>query len=285
MIGKVIKVDDYKFIYGQDTIYINIYGAFKYKKNGNKYIIYSYDDKKLYYGSLFVKNNSIVIMTSKEDAVDIIKTFIDNIMNGKSDENFEIISLDNIVSSEIIDQNEIDMNINININKLKDITIPKLKSLEKDNVKRVKKKISPIWTVIILVIIIVAVFLFVNPEIIMGKNSSYLCTKSYFHDKLPATVVDNVSLVFNGQDKIVDINITSDYIFTDTAYYKEFEEKSYFYQYIKEGDTYKFVDEDYTYKLFSKIDTEIDYFMPRDMDELISYYKNNKYTCKLVEEE
>ena len=189
MIGKVIKVDDYKFIYGQDTIYINVYGAFKYKKNGNKYIIYSYDDKKLYYGSLFVKNNSIVIMTSKDDVVDVVKTFIDSIMNGKSDENFEIISLDNIVSSEIIDQHEVDMNIDIN--KLKDITIPKPKSLEKENVKRVKKKISPTWVVIILVIIIVAVFLFVIPEIITGKNSSYLCTKSYFHDMLPATVVSS----------------------------------------------------------------------------------------------
>ena len=39
MIGKRIKVNDYKFVYGQETIYVNVFAAFKNKKNGNKYII------------------------------------------------------------------------------------------------------------------------------------------------------------------------------------------------------------------------------------------------------
>ena len=34
MDGKRIKVNDFKFKYGQETIFINVYGAFKYKKNG-----------------------------------------------------------------------------------------------------------------------------------------------------------------------------------------------------------------------------------------------------------
>ena len=57
MIGKVLKVNDYKFEYGKETTYINAFGGFKYKKNGNKYIVYSYDNNKLFYGSLFIKNN------------------------------------------------------------------------------------------------------------------------------------------------------------------------------------------------------------------------------------
>ena len=35
MIGKKIKVNDYKFTYGQGTTYINVYAVFKYIKNGN----------------------------------------------------------------------------------------------------------------------------------------------------------------------------------------------------------------------------------------------------------
>ena len=42
MNGKRIKVNDFKFKYGQETIFINVFGAFKYKKNNNKYVIYDF---------------------------------------------------------------------------------------------------------------------------------------------------------------------------------------------------------------------------------------------------
>ena len=59
MNGKVIKLNDYKFNFGQETIFLNVFAVFKNIKNGNKYIIYSYDNKKLYCGSAFIKNNEI----------------------------------------------------------------------------------------------------------------------------------------------------------------------------------------------------------------------------------
>ena len=49
MNGKVIKLNDYKFNFGQETIFLNVFAVFKSIKNGNKYIIYSYDNKKLYF--------------------------------------------------------------------------------------------------------------------------------------------------------------------------------------------------------------------------------------------
>ena len=36
MIGKQIRLNDYKFTYGRETIYLNVYGDFKNKKNNNK---------------------------------------------------------------------------------------------------------------------------------------------------------------------------------------------------------------------------------------------------------
>ena len=44
MIGKKIKINDYKFTYGKEVMYVNVYGAFKSGKSGNKYVIYSYID-------------------------------------------------------------------------------------------------------------------------------------------------------------------------------------------------------------------------------------------------
>ena len=41
MIGKKVKVNDYKFTYGEETVYLELYGVFK-NKTGNKYAIYSY---------------------------------------------------------------------------------------------------------------------------------------------------------------------------------------------------------------------------------------------------
>ena len=50
MIGKKIKINDYKFTYGKEVMYVNVYGAFKSGKSGNKYVIYSYiiDVAKMY---------------------------------------------------------------------------------------------------------------------------------------------------------------------------------------------------------------------------------------------
>jgi hypothetical protein len=89
MNGKRIKVNDFKFKYGQETIFINVFGAFKYKKNNNKYVIYSYDNSKLYYGSLFIRDNELVIMLSKNDGENLINKFLDDILTGNSDSDFE----------------------------------------------------------------------------------------------------------------------------------------------------------------------------------------------------
>ena len=52
---------------------------------------------------------------------------------------------------------------------------------------------------------------------------------------------------------------------------------------MEEGDTYKFIDENYTYRLFSSVDVTVDFFLPTDESELISYYKEDNYICKAVE--
>ena len=281
MIGKQIRLNDYKFTYGRETIYLNVYGAFKNKKNGNKYVIYSYDNSKLYFGSLFIRNKEIIVMIPKEDESEIVKKFTYSILDNKLSDDFEVISLDDIDSIQIIDETLCDFNVDMS--KLYDITIPKPK-VEKEEIKP-NKKISIASIFFVLLFVVIILFFFVNPEVIFGKNKEYSCTKSYLHDELPASVNEEVVLVFNGKDDINSIDVKTDYVFSDAQYYKDFKDKSYFYDYFKEGDTYKFEDTTYTYRLFSKIDTNEDYFMPSKLDDLVSYYKNNGYECKVVEVE
>lgn len=282
MIGKKIKVNDYKFTYGQETITLNMYGVFKTVK-GNKYAVYSYENNqnKLFYGSFFQRNKEAVIMASKENPKEIVKEFIDTILKEEKSNKFEIISLEEIESAQIIDEYPLDFNVDTS--KLYDLTIPK--PIIKEEVKETKKK-KPISIAAIffaLFILVVIAFFFVNPEVILGDKKNYTCTKTYLHSSLPATITEEISLTFSGRGTITNIDVTTDYAFTNTTYYQEFKDKSYFYQFIEEGDTYKFIDENYTYRLFSSIDINDEYFLPTEEEELISHYESKNYTCKRVE--
>lgn len=279
MIGKKIKLNDYKFTYGKETVYVNVYAVFKDKKSGNRYIIYSYDNSKLYYGSAFIKDKEIIVMISKADGKKIIEDFTLNFVNEKNSDEYEIISLGDIDTIEIIDEALCDFKVDMN--ELYDKTMPKPAIVKEE--EKSKKKISVTAICIIVLLIIVCAFFFLNPEVITGKNKKYVCYKSYIHDKLPASVNEEISFTFNSKNSIIAMDVRSDYIFSDTNYYKEFRDKSYFYQYFKDGDTYKFNDSTYTYSLFSKIDTEVDFFLPKKLDELISHYEEDNYTCKVMD--
>ena len=280
MIGKRIRISDYKFTYGQETVYINVFGVFKNIKSGNKYIVYSYDNKKLYFGSFFVKDNIGTVMVSKDTDKDIIKNFIDNVISGNNDNSYEIENLDSIQSIQIID--ELIYDYSVDINKLDEITMPKEKIEEVKETP--KKKVSLFVIGIMVLLIVIGVFFFVNPEVINGKNIIYSCDKNYRHNELPATINENRIVTFNSKGIIVSIDINTDYVFNDIDYYNEFKNKSYFYKYVEEADTYKFDDTNYTYRVFSKIDVNTDYFLPDNKEELISYFENDGYNCKIKEE-
>ena len=280
MHGKIIKLNDFNFNFGQENVYLTVYAVFKVKKSGNRYAIYSYDNKKLYSGSAFIRKNELVIMISKTEEDEIIKDFVLKYAKEEVITDYEFVSLEDIKSIQIIDENVCD--VSVDLNKLYDLSIPKVEVKKEETTPRKKISITSIFLVIF--ILVVALFFFMNPEVITGKNITYLCNKSYYHDELPASVNEEVELLFNSKGEILNIDIKSDYVFSDVDYYKTFRDKSYFYQYFKDGDTYKFDDNTYTYRLFSSVDTENDFFLPKDSDGLIKYYQDLKYECKVVSE-
>lgn len=282
MIGKKLKVNDYKLTYGQETQIINMYGAFKNAKSGNKYAIYSYEKQnKLCYGSFFVRGNEAVIMKSKEEQSELIKEFVDYLLNEKENDKFEIISLDKIEAIQIID--EYISGEAVDLNKLDEITIPKPIVKEEKETNQKKKTVSIATICLTLLFLVIIAFFFVNPEVIIGKDKNYSCTKSYLHKKMPSSVTEEILLTFSGKGNITNIDLVTDYIFNDVEYYVEFKEKSYFYQYMEEGDSYKFIDDKYTYRIFSSINTKEEYFLPTEEKELIKHYQDKGYTCKVVD--
>lgn len=283
MNGKRIKVNDFKFKYGQDTIFINVFGAFKYKKNNNKYVVYSYDNSKLYYGSLFIRDNELVIMLSKNDSEDLIDKFLDDILNGSNDDNFEDISLDKITGAQIIDEGVI--NKKIDINKLDELTIPKKKVQEEAVENKKKKGISISGIFFVLFIVVVVAFFFFNPEVIMGKDKNYVCNIKYNHKTLSIPVIEEVKLTFNGKSKIKSSMVTYDYIFKSDSEYNKFKNSGEFYKYLNEGDTYKFIDKDKIYRVMFNINDLREYFSSEDEDSILEYYNEKDYKCNKIETE
>ena len=280
MFGKKIRVNDYKFTYGSDIVYINVYAVFRVKKSNEKFIIYSYDDKKLFYGSLYINGNMGTVMASDKDNTMIVDTILLNIFDNKSDDKYEILDISKIDSIQIIEEKVYEKNIDIN--RLYDITMPKEK-IEEENIS--SKKNNNYWVFIILIILIIGVIIFISiSKFISLKKEIYVCEKEYEHNSLPADVIDKIDITFDYKNKLIDIDNSTSYVFTDTNYYYEFKDNSYFYKYIDNADTYKFDDSNYTYRVFKNIDVNDDKFLSRDKDSLVSYYENKGYTCNLKEE-
>lgn len=281
MNGKTLRLNDFKLTYGEQTAYINVYAAFKNKKNGNKYAIYSYENKnKLNYGTFHRRDKEVVIMTSKENPSDIIKEYVESLLEDNKSDKYEIIPLTELETIQVID--EYTSTLTIDLNKLKELTIPKEKD-DTDEEDNNKKPISIATTFFVIFLLVVAAFFFVNPEVIIGKDKYYSCTKHYLHKTLPASVSEEISLTFSGKEEIKNIELTGDYVFNDVNYYQEFVDKSYYYQYMEEGDTYKLIEKEYTFRLFSKVDINNEYFLPTEEQELLNHYVEKGYTCKRVE--
>ena len=276
MIGRRILINDYKFAYEKAAGYLNVYAAFMLSKK-QCYIIYSYDNKKIYYGNLYVKNRIGTIMITQE-ADDIIKEFIDNLVNNKVNNNYQVIDLNYIDSIQIIDEKLCDFSVDIN--KVYNITMPK--EVDKRTIDNKKNK-SIIPVIIVLFLFAgIGIYLYINKNSLIGDNE-YICEKTYKHEELPADVNEEINISFvNGN--LSKVKVILEHVFTDTNYYKEFKDSNMFYKYMEKGYTYKFDDDAYIYRTFNEINIDKNFSLPKKENKLISYYISNDYKCNLKEE-
>lgn len=277
MIGKKIRLNDYKFTYGQETVYLNVIGAFKHQ-NSNRYIIYSYEnDKKLHYGQMHIRGEEIVVMTAKNDIKDIIKEFLDYLLKDTKSKKIEVIPLDKISTVQIIGDYTYDEAVDVN--KLIDLTIPKPVEVKEEKPKTIIA-VAPIFFALFIFVIIA--FFIINPEVLVGKGEKYICEKNYQHKKIPANVVSRETITFDGFGKLIKYEGVTDNIFTNISYYEEFKEKD-FYQYLGSSASHRFDDETHTFRLFAKNTIDETFDKPTEKNALLDYYDDEGYTCKEVE--
>ena len=289
MNGKVLKVMQYNLQFGATDRFVNVFGCFKYKPNGNIYVIYSDTDTKyniIYYGSGHVKGNSILCMQCREaKESEYIKEYIFKVTNKENLDNFEMISLNEVEGIEIIGSDKIDVKPEI-ITSLIDFTLPKKEVVSEEVVepkeKKVKKKSKKSLLFILLFTIVICIGFYIitlPPKDTVSKR--IVCEMQYSHDTLDAQVDETNTYNFNHQDTLESIDTTTIYQFDEEGY-QEFIMKGLYYRYLpddgQEGG-YKQDDENYTFKIMMTEKVDTSYNKPTAYEEVLSYYKNQGYTC------
>ena len=103
----------------------------------------------------------------------------------------------------------------------------------------------------------------------------------YSYDTLDAQVDETNTYNFNHQDTLESIDTTTIYQFDEEGY-QEFIIKGLYYRYLpddgQEGG-YKQDDENYTFKIMMTEKVDTSYNKPTAYEEVLSYYKNQGYTC------
>ena len=145
MNGKTLKVVEYNLTFGSNTRTVNVFSFFKYKNNGNLYVIYTDTNTKyelLYYGIGHQKNTSLLTMSCKIEEQEIIKEFIYKLTNNESLENFEIYNLENITDIEIVSSNKLEVKPEV-LYQLTELLIPKKEIIEEYKVDIKGEVINP----------------------------------------------------------------------------------------------------------------------------------------------
>ena len=289
MNGKMLKVKQYNLEFGSRDRFVNILGFFKYKPNGNIYIIYADIDTKysiIYFGSGHAKGETILCMQCREKSEEeIIKEYIFNLTQKKMMDNFEMISLELAESIEIIGSYKFEVKPEV-LSSLIDIVLPKPEVKEEEKVNIKKKKKSSLKTVLMLLVVVVILagggyyYLFgTMPKDTTEKN--IICHKSYSHDTLNANVDETNKYNFNINDGLESIDTTMIYQFNEASY-QEFIMKGTYYKYMPSSDTeggWDKNDTEYTFKVITKNRVDTSYSDPTNYEEVLSYWKSKGYTC------
>lgn len=301
MNGKVLPVKVSELQYGTTTRMVNVLTCFKYKINGNIYIIYCDTDTKynvVYYGSGHIRQGVALCMPIRDITTEeeIIKEYIFKVTSNEALDNFEIISLNEAQAIEIIGSTKLELKPEI-LASLIDNLMPKLevkpevkeKKIKKEqvvvSVKKKKKSKSILLGVIIAGILLGGVYYLLGMFQQDTILTSITCTKSYQHKEINANAEETNKYSFNVNDTLEFIDTTIVYQFEESTY-QDFIMKGTYYKYMPtSGGSWDKDDENFTFKVVTKEIVDTSYDKPKAYEEVLSFYKADGFVCTETIEE
>lgn len=274
MTGKILKIMSNDLYGNVDDRKVSVFACFEDTKYMNNYIIFTfegeYEKNRLYYGSVHLKSNSIVIFSIKESEKKIIDRFIQEYLESKLNE-FKIIDISNVEKVELVSYNDMEYK---ELKKLDDLSIVRKNNVDTSDEKNKK----PIGLYLLLLLLILSsiglTLLYMFPEKFTIKYKELVCSSSIYDENIMLNYNIEKDIKFDSKDKITSINTTREYVFLSNEDYLEFKNNDKQYEYFNSGEGYKFIDENLSFKVIYNENSVID-----DYDEMLTYLKKEGYSC------
>ena len=282
MLGKILKVYANDVNGNVDDRRALVFSAFQHTKYMNNYVVFTFEGdfekNKLYYGSVHIKQNSLVVFSIKDDAKIYIDKFLTEYENNNLTE-FKIFDISELTRIELVSFNEMEYN---KIKMLNDKTIPKeiTKKEEIDRPIDIKGIFLYVSLVILIILAVVITIIYLFPNMVLSGNEQLICNNREYDKKLQLYYDTEKNVKFNSNSKLKSIDVIKTYTFLDTTKYEEFKNNQKHLEYFKNVDSYKYVDESLQLKLMYKENNVID-----DYDEMLTYLKKEGFSCELIEYE
>ena len=275
MNGKVLKISNNDLNGNNDDRKIAVFAAFIHKKYMNKYAIFAFenelDKKKLAFGSIHLKNDSLVTFDVRPNEKDFINTFVSQYLDNKIDESeYEIIDISNISKIELVSYGQEDFD--------------KLADLDKLSIKRVvnneeadnKKGYGMLYFIIMVLILLLGgiTYLYFNPDLFDVELKQLNCYKEGFNEIVELNYTSEAELKFNRKDEIDTFNKIDTYKFNNEEDYLKFKGNNEESKYFNINGAYKYNDNKLELKLIYT-----DKLVIYKYDEVLKYLENNGYTC------
>lgn len=276
MNGKILKISNNDLYGNVDDRKVAVFAMFNHLKYMNKYVIFSfideYNKKKLYFGSLHLKDNSIVVFSIKDNGmINTVNTFINQYINNNVDSNeYEIIDISNMEKIELVSYN--DMNFD-NLLLLDSISI-KRENISVEEIKRSKPIVLYLLIFIIIGMIGYLVFLYFNPNAFKDNLKQLDCNMNSFNKLVELNYESNIVVKFNNDDKFKSMQKIDIYKFDNEEDYLLFKDNNKQDILSTSNGGYKYDDDNYELRIISNDNLIIDAY-----NEVYDYLKNEGYSC------
>ena len=276
MNGKVLKISSNDLYGNVDDRKLSVFAAFNHLKYMNRYVIFAFTDEfnknELCYGSLHLKNNSVVVFNTAEANLQYIDPFIEEYLSGNvNQKEYEIIDISKIEKVELVSYNTKEYN---KLTELDNISIKKEAVVITEEPK---KKKGFLWFLLILMIslLIGVTYIYFNPTVLDVELKELTCTIEEYNDEVEMPYIKLKNIKFNKKDNFKAINTTETYRFPDDETYLEFKnggEENIFFN--MKGE-YKYDDANLELKIFYEEESIIDNY-----EEIKNYLEKDGYTCQ-----
>lgn len=275
MTGKKLKISNNDLYGNQDERQVAAFVCFNHLKYMNNYVIFSfvgeYDKNILYYGSIHLKTNSLVIFAVKENEKVYIDTFREQFLTNTIDpKEYQIIDISQIEKVELVSFTEVPYD---KISILDNLTISKPMTKKQEETKESKPFFLYFLLIVLIAFLSFITYLKFNPNII-PEPKVLTCTNNFYNQELKMNYEEIRKVLFNPNGTINKIDVTNTYTFSDEETYLDFKNNDKETEYFKNINNFEYLDDPLSINIYYEESTIIETY-----DDMYNYLKKEGYEC------